>query len=55
MSNPPRTMEGDKAVRPDSQTTNDIPESFGDILSQYEQSHAHRAGGGSRGLERIDH
>jgi len=51
MSNPPRTMEGDKAARPDSQTTNDTPESFGDILSQYEQSHAHRAGGGSRGLE----
>ncbi len=51
MSNPPRTLEGDKAVRPDSQTTNDTPESFGDILSQYERAHAHRAEEGGKGLE----
>jgi small subunit ribosomal protein S1 len=51
MSNPPRTLEGDKAVRPDSQTTNDMSESFGDILSQYEQTHSHRAEDRSKGLQ----
>jgi small subunit ribosomal protein S1 len=51
MSNPPRTLEGDKAVRPDSQTTNDMSESFGDILSQYEQSHSHRGEDRGKGLQ----
>ena len=52
MSNPPRTLEGDKAVQPDSQTTNnDTPESFGDILSQFEQAHSHRAEERGKGLQ----
>jgi len=35
-------LDRDHSVDPESQTTNEPGESFGDILSQYEQSHSHR-------------
>src|SRR5437764_7443057 len=39
----PSTLDQDRATAPDSQTTTNEPgESFGEILSQYEQSHSHR-------------
>src|SRR5215469_15385071 len=41
MSNP-SMLDQDRSTGPDSQTTNEPGESFGDILSQYEQSHSHR-------------
>ena len=47
MSNP-SMLDQDRATAPDSQPNN---ESFGDILSQYEQSHSHRPEEGGRGLE----
>ena len=50
MPNPP-TLDQDEAVRPDSQTTNQTGESFGDILSQYEKSHTHKAEEGGAGLQ----
>ena len=51
MSNP-SMLDQDRATAPDSQPTNETnSESFGDILSQYEQSHSHRPEEGGRGLE----
>ena len=50
MSNP-SMLDQDRAARPDSQTTNEPAESFGDILTQYEQSHSRKAEEGGRGLE----
>ena len=47
----PSTVDQDPAARPGSQTPNDPAESFGDILSQYEQSHSHKPDEGARGLE----
>jgi small subunit ribosomal protein S1 len=44
-------MDQDRAIRPGSQPANEPAESFGDILSQYEQSHSHRIEEGKRGLE----
>ena len=46
-------LDQDHATGPDSPTNNnnESPESFGDILSQYEQSHSHKAEQGGRGLE----
>src|SRR5436190_23644558 len=41
MSNP-SMLDQDRVTGPDSQTNNPPDESFGDILSQYEQSHTHR-------------
>jgi small subunit ribosomal protein S1 len=41
MSNP-SILDSGRAVDPDSPTTKDSTGSFGDILSQYEQSHSHR-------------
>src|SRR5215831_12585844 len=41
MSNP-SMLDQDRSTGPDSQTTNEPGESFGGILSQYEQSHSHR-------------
>jgi small subunit ribosomal protein S1 len=35
-------LDQDRLSGPESQTTNEPGESFGDILSQYEQSHSHR-------------
>jgi small subunit ribosomal protein S1 len=47
----PSILDQDPAARPGSQTTNDSAESFGDILSQYEQSHKHKPDEGGKGLE----
>jgi small subunit ribosomal protein S1 len=44
-------LDQDRAMRPESQTNNESNESFGDILSQYEQSHSHKAEEGGKGLE----
>src|ERR1035441_9931958 len=52
MVNPSPTDE-DRAALPDSQAAAENAESFGDILSQYEQSHKHRAEEGGRGLEGV--
>src|SRR5690242_16553221 len=46
----PSMLDQDQAMRPESQTTNESAESFGDLLSQFEQSHSHRPGEG-KGLE----
>jgi small subunit ribosomal protein S1 len=50
MSNP-TTLDQDRVIGPGSQPANAPAESFGDILSQYEQSHSHRVEEGKRGLE----
>src|SRR3954454_10058181 len=51
MSNP-SMLDQDRATGPESPTTNEPNESFGDILSQYEQSHTHRTKEpGKKGLE----
>ncbi|HEX3745528.1 MAG TPA: 30S ribosomal protein S1 [Bryobacteraceae bacterium] len=47
----PSILDQDPAARSGSSTTNDSAESFGDILSQYEQSHSHKPDEGGRGLE----
>ena len=46
----PSILDQDRDIGPNSPTNN---ESFGDILSQYEQSHSHRVAEkeGGRGLE----
>ncbi len=49
MSNP-SILDQDHATRPDSQT-NEPNESFGDLLSQFEQSHSHHPEVGGKGLE----
>src|SRR6266542_2106405 len=41
----------DRMIGPGSLTTNEPAESFGDILSQYEQSHKHRPETGEKGLQ----
>jgi small subunit ribosomal protein S1 len=46
----PSIMDQDRATGPESQPNTESNESFGDILSQYEQSHSHREPGG-KGLE----
>ena len=46
----PSTVDQDPAARSGSQPTTDPAESFGDILSQYEQSHSHKPEEG-KGLE----
>src|SRR5437016_2701214 len=38
----PSMLDQDRSAAPDSQTNNEPNESFGDILSEYEQSHSHR-------------
>ena len=48
----PTMLDQDHATGPDSPTNNnESAESFGDILSQYEQSHSHKAEQGGKGLE----
>jgi small subunit ribosomal protein S1 len=55
----PSALDQDSFARPDSETPNDsqatspVPseESFGDILTQYEQSHAHKPDAREKGLE----
>jgi small subunit ribosomal protein S1 len=44
-------MDQDRAARPDSPTSNEPNESFGDLLSQFEQSHSHKPEEGAKGLE----
>ena len=44
-------LDQDRATGPESPTTNEPDESFGDILSQYEQTHSHRIEEGKKGLE----
>jgi len=48
---PNHILDQDHASGPNSQPTNESNESFGDILTQYEQSHSHRAEKGGQGLE----
>ncbi len=51
MSNP-SMLDQDRATGPESPTNNEPNESFGDILTQYEQSHTHRiTEPGKKGLE----
>ena len=50
MSNPSMLDPG-RLPGPDSQPSNEPNESFGDILSQYEQSHSHRPATGEKGFE----
>src|ERR1044071_1400577 len=38
----PSMLDQDPTARPDSTTTNEPNESFGDLLTQFEQSHSHR-------------
>ena len=48
----PSILDQDRDIGPGSQTKNESNESFGDILSQYEQSHSHKAEReGVKGLE----
>ena len=50
MSNP-SILDQDRETGSGSPTNNEPNESFGDILSQYEQSHSHKAEQGAKGLE----
>src|SRR3954470_1064582 len=47
----PSMLDPDPTARPESQTNNESNESFGDLLSQFEQSHSHKAEEGGKGLE----
>jgi small subunit ribosomal protein S1 len=44
-------LDQDRVTGAGSQTNNEAGESFGDILSEFEQSHSHKAEEGGRGLE----
>jgi small subunit ribosomal protein S1 len=45
----PSALDAGRRVRPVSQANNEPDESFGDILSQYEQTHSHKAQEGLEG------
>src|SRR5437764_5154022 len=47
----PSMLDRDRATASPSQPNNETNESFGDILSQYEQAHSHRPDEGGKGLE----
>jgi small subunit ribosomal protein S1 len=47
----PSTLDQDRGTGPESQPTIEPNESFGDILSDFEQSHKHRPEEGGKGLE----
>lgn len=47
----PSMLDQDRVTAPGSQTNNEPGESFGDILSEFEQSHSHKAEKGGKGLE----
>src|SRR6516165_327827 len=47
----PSMLDQDRTTGPQSQTTNEPAESFGDLLSQFEQSHSHKPEEGGKGLE----
>ena len=44
-------LDRNRAAGAESQPTNESNESFGDILSQYEQAHSHKSDEGGKGLE----
>jgi small subunit ribosomal protein S1 len=44
-------LDDGRITGPESQPSSNESESFGDILSQYEQSHSHRSDEGKKGLE----
>src|SRR5690349_12988244 len=48
----PSMLDQDNTARPDSQTTNEPSESFGDLLSQFEQSH-HKAEEGGNAVDGV--
>ena len=50
MSNP-SALDENRPAGSSSETPNESAETFGDILSEYEQSHSHKPGGGAQGLE----
>lgn len=50
MSNP-TALDQDRLVASESQPSNEPTESFGDLLSQYEQSHRHKPAEGGTGLQ----
>lgn len=50
MPNPSLTDQ-DRAARPESNNPNEPNQSFGDLLSEFEQSHSHKAEEGGKGLE----
>ena len=47
----PSMLDQDRAAGSDSPTPSEPAESFGDLLSQFEQSHSHHPETGGRGLE----
>ena len=47
----PSILDQDRAPGSESPTANESSGSFGDILSQYEQSHSHKAEVGGKGFE----
>src|SRR5579872_4081923 len=47
----PSMLDQDPTMGPGSQPNNEPGESFGDILSQFEQAHSHKAEEGRQGLE----
>src|SRR5437870_2685075 len=53
MSNP-STVNPNRATGSESQTPNEPDESFGDILSQYEQTHSHRIEEGKEGKKGLE-
>jgi small subunit ribosomal protein S1 len=46
----PSMLDQDRAIGSDSNTPTEPTESFGDLLSQFEQAHSHRPGTGGQGL-----
>ena len=47
----PSALDQEHTVAPESQTPNEATESFGDLLSQYEQAHARHPEVGGKGLQ----
>src|SRR5947209_10981461 len=47
----PSMLDQDRATGSESQTNNESAESFGDLLTQFEQSHSHKPEVGGKGLE----
>ncbi len=47
----PSMLDQDRVTAPGSQPNNEPGESFGDILSEFEQSHSHKTEKGGKGLE----
>ena len=47
----PSMLDQDHTIGPQSQTNNEAGESFGDLLTQFEQTHSHKGEAGKPGLE----